>query len=110
MELMLSLLSAADSTQVDTTVTVTLDDTVIEVEGTDAASTIAAATAAAEDAGMMDGELSLEPEYLKSIVYGGLDVSLTSLGVVASAAGGDAKTRKFLPSQKQPWYTFLDSR
>jgi hypothetical protein len=32
-------------------------------------------------------------EYLKSVVYGGLDVSLISLGVVASAAGGDAKTR-----------------
>ncbi|CAK9858926.1 unnamed protein product [Sphagnum jensenii] len=35
-------------------------------------------------------------EYLKSVVYGGLDVSLISLGVVASAAGGDAKTRTVL--------------
>ncbi|KAJ7540435.1 hypothetical protein O6H91_10G014800 [Diphasiastrum complanatum] len=31
-------------------------------------------------------------EYLKSIVYGGLDVTLASLGVVSSAAGGEAKT------------------
>lgn len=97
MQLTQSLLAAADSTEVDTTVTVTFDDTVIEVEGADAASTLAAATAAAEDAGMMDGQLTQEPEYLKSIVYGGLDVSLTSLGVIASAAGGDVKTRKCLP-------------
>jgi hypothetical protein len=38
-------------------------------------------------------EVSKVQEYLKSVVYGGLDVSLISLGVVASAAGGDAKTR-----------------
>ncbi|GLJ53460.1 hypothetical protein SUGI_1140330 [Cryptomeria japonica] len=31
-------------------------------------------------------------DLLKSIVYGGLTVSITSLGVVSSAAGGDAKT------------------
>lgn len=96
MQLTPSLLAAADSTEVDTTVTVTSDDMVIEVEGTDVTSTLAAARAAAEDAGMMDEQLIQEPEYLKSIVFGGLDVSLTSLGVVASAAGGDAKTRKSL--------------
>ncbi|CAN5953579.1 unnamed protein product [Sphagnum jensenii] len=41
-------------------------------------------------------EVSKVQEYLKSVVYGGLDVSLISLGVVASAAGGDAKTRTVL--------------
>ena len=101
MQLTLSRLVATDMTEIDTIVTVAADDTVIEVEGTDAASTLAAARAAAEDAGLMDGEFIQEPEYLKSIVYGGLDVSLTSLGVVASAAGGDAKTRKSLFYHKE---------
>ena len=92
----LSLLAAADSTEIDTTVTVTSDDTVIEVEGHDATSTLEAAREAAEDAGILDEGLIQEPEYIKSVVHGGLDISLTSLGVVASAAGGDAKTRKSL--------------
>ena len=78
--------------ETETTVTVTTDDTVLEVEGRDAEETLLAAREAAEDAGMVMHETT-SPEYLKSIVYGGLDVSLTSLGVVASAAGGDAKTR-----------------
>jgi hypothetical protein len=81
---------------VGTTVTVSTDDTVIQVEGTDATSTLEAATQAAEDAGMLMEEPAQEGGYLKSIVYGGLDVSLTSLGVVAAAAGGDAKTRNIL--------------
>nr|PNR28953.1 hypothetical protein PHYPA_027645 [Physcomitrium patens] len=85
-----------EETHRDTTVTVTTDHTVIEVEGTDATSTLLAATRAAEDAGMMVDSLLQPPQYLKSIVYGGLDVSLTSLGVIAAAAGGDAKTRNVL--------------
>jgi hypothetical protein len=73
----------------------TTDESVIEVHGSDAPSTLEAVTAAAEDLGMMTltSTGSKVQEYLKSVVYGGLDVSLISLGIVASAAGGDAKTR-----------------
>lgn len=35
------------------------------------------------------------PEIIKSIVYGGLVESITSLGVVSSAAGSDSPTCKF---------------
>lgn len=80
----------------ETTVTVETDHAVIDLDGTDAASTLLAATRAAEDAGLMDESRYQDPEYLKSIVYGGLDVSLTSLGVIASGAGGDAKTSESL--------------
>lgn len=36
-----------------------------------------------------------ELEIVKSLVYGGLIESITSLGIVSSAAGGGASTRKF---------------
>lgn len=91
-----SLSDPSEETHRDTTVTMTTDHTVIEVEGTDATSTLLAATRAAEDAGMKVDSLLQPPQYLKSIVYGGLDVSLTSLGVIAAAAGGDAKTSESL--------------
>ena len=78
-----------------TAVRVTTDNTVIEVQGGAAAETLQAATAAAEEVGMV-AEAEVSQGYLKSIVYGGLEVSLTSLGVVASAAGGGAKTRNAL--------------
>lgn len=39
-----------------------------------------------------------EWDILKSIVYGGLIESITSLGVVSSAAGSDASTCKFIAS------------
>lgn len=45
-----------------------------------------------------DPEAASEPrglEILKSIVYGGLIESITSLGVVSSAAGGGASTCKW---------------
>ena len=42
-----------------------------------------------------DVRQAYEIEIIKSIVYGGLVESITSLGVVSSAAGGDATTRKF---------------
>jgi hypothetical protein len=56
---------------------------------------------AAEAVAIVQGHISSESngtsqEYLKSIVHGGLDVTLVSLGVVASAAGVDAKTSKYL--------------
>jgi hypothetical protein len=83
------------SDETTTSVIMTTDESVIEVHGSDAPSTLEAVTAAAEDLGMMTltSTGSKVQEYLKSVVYGGLDVSLISLGVVASAAGGDAKTR-----------------
>ncbi len=88
-----SISDVSDETM--TSVIMTTDESVIEVHGSDAPSTLEAATAAAEDLGMMTltSTVSKVQEYLKSVVYGGLDVSLISLGVVASAAGGDAKTR-----------------
>ncbi|CAM6019688.1 unnamed protein product [Sphagnum balticum] len=86
------------SDETTTSVIMTTDESVIEVHGSDAPSTLEAVTAAAEDLGMMTltSTGSKVQEYLKSVVYGGLDVSLISLGVVASAAGGDAKTRTVL--------------
>eukprot|EP00252_Welwitschia_mirabilis_P011382 TRINITY_DN255_c0_g1_i2.p1 TRINITY_DN255_c0_g1~~TRINITY_DN255_c0_g1_i2.p1 ORF type:complete len:918 (-),score=229.35 TRINITY_DN255_c0_g1_i2:292-3045(-) len=38
-------------------------------------------------------DMTTQWEILKSIVYGGLPVSISSLAVVSSAAGGEAKTR-----------------
>jgi hypothetical protein len=83
------------SDETTTSVIMTRDTSVIEVHGSDAPSTLEAVTAAAEDLGIMTltSTVSKVQEYLKSVVYGGLDVSLISLGIVASAAGGDAKTR-----------------
>ncbi len=83
------------SDETPTSVIMTTDQLVIQVDGSNAPSTLEAVTAAAEGLGIMTLTLtgSKVQEYLKSVVYGGLDVSLISLGVVASAAGGDAKTR-----------------
>ncbi len=88
-------ISSDVSDETTTSVTMTTYESVIEVHGIDAPSTLKAVTAAAEDSGMMSptSTVSKVQEYLKSVVYGGLDVSLISLGIVASAAGGDAKTR-----------------
>jgi hypothetical protein len=91
-------ISSDVSDETTTSVTMTTYESVIEVHGIDAPSTLKAVTAAAEDSGMMSptSTVSKVQEYLKSVVYGGLDVSLISLGIVASAAGGDAKTRTVL--------------
>ncbi len=88
-------ISSDVSDETTTSVIITTDELVIEVDGSDAPSTLKAATDAAEHIGMMTltSTVSKVQEYLKSVVYGGLDVSLISLGIVASAAGGDAKTR-----------------
>lgn len=99
----------AETTEtVGTTVTVSTDETVIQVEGTDVTSALEVATQAAEDAGMVMEERE-GGGYLKSIVYGGLDVSLTSLGVVAAAAGGDAKTRKHFYISRSAFMWFENS-
>lgn len=68
-------------------------ETNITVEGATSEEAAAVAIARARNRVASKSETTSE-EYLKSIVHGGLDVTLFSLGVVASGAGGDAKTRK----------------
>ncbi|CAM6128580.1 unnamed protein product [Calypogeia fissa] len=75
----------------DTVVEIDTTETNVAVGGAPSAEAAAAAIATARGQTPSKSE-RLPTEYLKSIVHGGLDVTLFSLGVVASGAGGDAKT------------------
>jgi hypothetical protein len=70
-------------------------ETSVTVTGSTIEETAAVAVAIAQGHIPSDSN-GTSQDYLKSIVHGGLDVTLVSLGLVASAAGGDAKTSKYL--------------
>lgn len=87
----------SENTEISTDVTVSPVQTVIEVQPIDGSQTSDVATTVSDLARTAGAQLPTttivtEWDILKSIVYGGLTVSLTSLGVVSSAAGGEAKT------------------
>jgi hypothetical protein len=89
----------SENTEISTDVTVSPVQTVIEVQPIDGSQTSDVATTVSDLARTAGAQLPTttivtEWDILKSIVYGGLTVSLTSLGVVSSAAGGEAKTCK----------------
>lgn len=70
-------------------------DTVLDVEfGDDIQPAQAAVATAIATPQVLDTKQQTEGwEILRSIVYGGLDIAIVSLGVTSSAAGGDAITR-----------------
>lgn len=87
----------SESTEISTDVTVSPVQTVVEVGPIDDSQPSDVATAVSDlarstSAQLPAAKIATEWDILKSIVYGGLTVSLTSLGVVSSAAGGEAKT------------------
>lgn len=87
----------SQNTEISTNVTVSPVETAIEVERIDDAQTSDVVTTVPDLARITVAQLPAtkivsEWDILKSVVYGGLAVSLTSLGVVSSAAGGEAKT------------------
>ncbi|CAM6086243.1 unnamed protein product [Calypogeia fissa] len=95
--------STLPGTEVDDTRTPLLgtawprQDTVVEIDTTETNVAVGGAPSAEAAIATAQGQTPskserVPSEYLKSIVHGGLDVTLVSLGVVASGAGGDAKT------------------
>lgn len=87
----------SESTENSTDVTVSPVQTVVEIGPIDDPRPSDVATAVSDLARSTSAQLPAtkivtEWDIVKSIVYGGLTVSLTSLGVVSSAAGGEAKT------------------
>lgn len=87
----------SQNTEISTNVTVSPVETAIEVECIDDSQTSDVVTTVPDLARTTVAQLPAtkivsEWDILKSVVYGGLAVSLTSLGVVSSAAGGEAKT------------------
>lgn len=87
----------SQNTEISTNVSVSPVETAIEVECIDDSQTSNAVTTVPDLARTAVAQLPAtkivsEWDILKSIVYGGLAVSLTSLGVVSSAAGGEVKT------------------
>lgn len=75
----------------DTAVEIDRTETLVAVQGATSAQAAAEAIAIAQGQSLSGGDPA-SSGYLKSVVHGGLDVTLFSLGVVASGAGGDAKT------------------